>query len=551
MHASPLFWTSASQSSPASEKDVGVYTVSSNEYRVWQHLLGPYWRRSRMLRSGSTVAFNLQETRIVECLGFLTCQSEGVTFVDDAAGDSWSKETGTTWLDSADQRIYVSGRARQAIQAGDYVEIEWTGSGKLYVVYTGRTSGNFVNVTINGSTDLVDLPDDGSGNKYFDSYNSTDLTHKLKAVIAEDLPQGNYTVRLTVSSSKNANSSGGRFIFQALAWEAAPWEPETNAPQWESGHAYLDDELVQNEGKFYYAGAAGTSGSTAPTHSEGTESDGSLDWVFTSTSSYTLNDQALQSAGSQLEYAGIIKPSGASSGEDFGGAIHGNETFVSETFRVDGAETSRINFEWVHGRRVVASQALQVTHGEYEGAVIDVVLNHEFIPATLIIHWSMTFNVDTALGYFYPHMWPLSHWTTTTFQFGLESVSSPNGGEFLAEDYYDASNEFVGKSQDYVAYAHGTAMAPRGSNGEPSEIAAPLSFTASLMIDPNSVGRYANAGTLFCAQAMNISGVEPPGFSSMVCKLYFERNVTESPETIVAGTTLRGRAFYGLEVEEV
>lgn len=182
---------------PSTAKQFGLYRLDQNNYFVWRPLGGQFWQRWLLNRDTNTVPFNLNEMYIKQVLGYIAAQDTGVTYTG-----TWATTNGTSALSSASDTTYISGRARQAIAAGDYVEVSYNGGGDLYVVFSGRTTGNYVNVLLDGKKDYLTLPDDGSGNKYFDSYTPVDLTHKQLIRIAQGVPNGNHTIRLTVQHRK-------------------------------------------------------------------------------------------------------------------------------------------------------------------------------------------------------------------------------------------------------------------------------------------------------------------------------------------------------------
>lgn len=56
----------------------------------------------------------------------------------------------------------------------------------------------------------------------------------------------------------------------------------TTTDPWKSATAYSAGAYVRSEGKEYYTAAGGTSGTTIPDHTQGTVSDGAVDWTYIS-----------------------------------------------------------------------------------------------------------------------------------------------------------------------------------------------------------------------------------------------------------------------------
>jgi hypothetical protein len=534
---------------PHTNKKLGVYRVDENNYYVWRPLGGQYWQRCAVGRDSNTLPLNWWETYIKQVAGYITAESSDCTYNGD-----WTNVRADTYLKSADPATYLSGRARQAIQAGDYVDITYTGGGDLYVVFVGRTSGNYVNVLLDSGQTYLCLPDDGAGNKYIDTYNSTDLSYHQIVKIASGVPSGSHTIRLTVSATKNGSSSGNKFIFNALAFdsdEVGPWTLEADAPLWETGVAVLQYEIRKYGTRYYYATADGTTGATPPTHSSGTVSDGTVSWTQRDDSGYNLTDHRIHAAGSQLEYAYEIKPTGASAFQDVGGDIHGNETQDSLVIQVGGLAASLDDGVWAVGDSVAFHEVISATHSQIGGGATQVVeteLTRTFLRQHVEVSHRHTLQMAAQFGYFYAHMWPLLHYSVPGFKYGVQRIWSPGDGDRYCEDFYGVSNPFVGRTKDLVMAAYGDALQPDGAAGVPSAVAAPNGFVAWLAIDPSSVDNYNSATRIFAAKGMNTSGVDVSagGYSSMTSKMYFERYSNATPTSVASGAVIECVAQYGL-----
>jgi hypothetical protein len=53
-----------------------------------------------------------------------------------------------------------------------------------------------------------------------------------------------------------------------------------NVPIWYAGMTVTSGMTVKSDGNYYQAGSAGTAGNIKPTHTEGTESDGAINWTY-------------------------------------------------------------------------------------------------------------------------------------------------------------------------------------------------------------------------------------------------------------------------------
>jgi hypothetical protein len=533
------------------QKQIGLFKQSDNQYYVWRALVKPAWLRYGLARSGSGIPFNLNEMFIKQVLQYKAARDSGVSYTG-----TWASDTTTTALISGDPQTYISGRAQQATTPGDYVEITFTGGGDLYVVFVGRASGNYVNVLLDGSQDYLILPDDGSGNSYFDSYTAADLSYKQVIQIASSVPNGSHTIRLTLSSLKNSNSSGGRFIFNAVSWSnenTGPWSAEADAIIWSSGEAVLQNQERKNGFNYYFATGAGTTGATPPTHTSGTVSDGGVSWTYKPVSSYELLDHRIQAPGSQLEYAYEIRPTGASSFEDVGGALHGNETQTALQIMLGSSIVNPPLQKWLAGDSVNFIENIDVNHSQIGGGATVVnktILRRTFAPSGVEIQHTHKLQTAGQFGYFYAHMWPLLHYSSIGAKYGILSLWSPSDGERICADFYGANNPFVGRTKDTIMIAEGECLQPNGSAGVPTTIKAPLRFAATLSVSPDSVDYYRTSKSTFAAKAMNTSAanVSSGGFSSMTSKMYFTRNDTLVPTPYSAGDTITCTARYEFDI---
>jgi len=426
------------------------------------------------------------------------------------------------------------------------------------VIFTGRLNSNYVNVLLDGAQKYLILPDDGAGNRYFDSRTATDLSHRQIVQIASGVPSGTHTIRLTVSASKNPASAGNLYVHNALAFSSAdlgPWAPEADAAEWETGEVILNRQVRKWLGRYYYASADGTTGATPPTHTSGSVSDGGVTWVFRAASGYDLPSHRIQSAGSQTEYAYEIQPTGATVKEDVGGALHGNETQTGFEWRVGSSPVVLQNFAWAVGDSVSIREGITTTHSQIGGgatAVVNTTLARVFDKGGVTLRHAHDLQIDASIGYFYSAMWPLLHYDGLGQKYAVQEMWTPGDNARAPSDFYGRVNPFVGRTCDLVMEARGPAFQPNGSAGVPSTDPAPLKFRASLQVTPESVDGYnQGGGRLFCAKAMNTSGADTSsgGFSSMTSKMYFERNSSQNPQPYQAGDKIECQAVYRITLE--
>lgn len=526
-----------------SNKNVYINRIATDTYHVYRHLGDWYWCRSLLTQNGITTnPYNLNDTEIMSIKSYILAKNTSVTYPAGAWTDITSQNATT----------YIGGTARYVNGVGAQVQIPFNG-GDVYVIFVGRTSSANIKVTIDGSTSLVSTPN-------FDAYTSTDLKYKQIIKVASNVPAGSHTLTLTVDSTHNISSSGFSFYFNGVAVVSStsglPSSADTKAPNWQPSTAYVQYQQVQYQGRNYSCSVAGTSGTVAPTHTSGSATDGTVTWLYMSSSSYSDDYwDSLQVAGSQMEYAYEIQPSGTTVFDDVGGLVHGNENLVSLTVTVDGVLRSMNVGDWANGIVIQLSQSIQTIHSQ-TGTTnhISTTLNHVFNIDHLNINHSHTFNTTTTLGFFYNAMWPLMHWMAPGYyKYEMDNLILPQGGTFNFPNYYGQSNPIVGRTRDYAIGSTGKVFRPLGNagTGQPSTEPSKLAVVMYLDVDPQSVEMYKRLGVNYAGCAMNLSGVTPPGFSSVVGKMYFERYSHAMGVVIQSGTIFTCNANYYLGLKSL
>lgn len=79
---------------------------------------------------------------------------------------------------------------------------------------------------------------------------------------------------LLISPTPGANNNGNIIIFEYIADRAV------RPRQWTSITLYTAGSYTFNNGNYYQTSAGGTTGSTAPTHTSGSVSDGGVTWTY-------------------------------------------------------------------------------------------------------------------------------------------------------------------------------------------------------------------------------------------------------------------------------
>ena len=202
----------------------------------------------------------------------------------------------------------------------------------LWVHYTGRTSGAYCRVEIDGAQALVNEIADpaGLGFKAFSTHSATDLLRRQSVKVASGLT-GPHTV--TLKNGGAATPGGTTLMVEAVAITGTLSETRILPPAWQPGHAYVMGDEVHYAGTYYAARATGSSGATPPGHTSGIGSDGALDWRADNRPTYP-SFVSIDYA-SEREYAARCVVGGVTA--DIGGQTHGNEALQSRTVLLDGA----------------------------------------------------------------------------------------------------------------------------------------------------------------------------------------------------------------------
>lgn len=112
---------------------------------------------------------------------------------------------------------------------------------------------------------------------------------------------------------------------------------------WEAATRYLTGEYCYNAGRLYYASTGGTSGSSAPTHTSGSATDGTVTWTVAGTptvwsaSTAVVAEQTLLAAGTRVYRVKIAGTTGAAAPSAT--KLAGNETQLAYFRSTDGGNT--------------------------------------------------------------------------------------------------------------------------------------------------------------------------------------------------------------------
>lgn len=120
----------------------------------------------------------------------------------------------------------TSGNYQYLNAIGDYFEFTVTDASRIRITYQAAVNAGTFTVTIDGSAGLVNLvPKDAGGNATIDAYASG--TSSVSLMIADNLPAGAHTVRVTVAGKNAASSDNRCYLSNVPAYGALrtylPW----------------------------------------------------------------------------------------------------------------------------------------------------------------------------------------------------------------------------------------------------------------------------------------------------------------------------------------
>jgi hypothetical protein len=481
-------------------QNVAIGTGLDGGISVWSEVSPAHAACLRLDNADPTTRLSWRETLIAELrniypVGALTL-----------AG-SWSQ------LQSSGSGVAGSYTGNRAISTGSLSASASATVGRtkvydLWIHYTGRTSGGYAKVEIDGAQTLVNEIDDPAslGFKAFSTYAPVDLTRRQSVKVATGLT-GSHDV--TVSFGAAATPGGAAIMIEAIAISGDLSGPRILPPLWAAGTSYEMGDEVCFDGIYYAARGNGVSGSTAPSHTSGIASDGALDWRADNRPTYP--DFVAIDYASEREYAVRFDVGGTTS--EVGGQTHGNEPLVSRSITLDGVpwvpQTTGLGLSVGTGIAMLEQTTWQTQAGV---AVADCQLTRTITPG------SVRHDVDVVgtgpqadVEWFYAGMLPMVRWDGESRTTVVDSVAAPDGPSVNLADYAGvnpANVDFVGATRlGMRGFAKGTNLTYGQEAGASAMLGNGLvQFDAFLR--PNLSAASESGSTDWSAKAYVIAGAD-------------------------------------------
>ena len=313
------------------------------------------------------------------------------------------------------------------------VTVERDKSYDLWVHYTGRTSGGYVRVLIDGEETLVnEIADPAAlGFKAFSTYAPIDLQRRQVVRVASGLTGAH---QISLSYGGAADPGGAAILIEAVSISADLSDPGILPPIWQPGQDYTMGDEVQWKGTFYSARATGMSGASAPAHTSGIGSDGSIEWRADNRPTYP--EFVAIDYASEREYAARFAVDGVS--VEVGGQTHGNEPLSQRSIALDGASWDTSSPTNASGLSVGSEITIdENTQWQMPSGtpVADCALSRTVVAGEVRHDVAITPLGPTAeVEWFYAGMLPMVHWDGESASTVVEAVTG-GSGKFNLADY--------------------------------------------------------------------------------------------------------------------
>ncbi|PJI85116.1 hypothetical protein BC777_3112 [Yoonia maricola] len=399
---------------------------------LWTEVGPNHAARLRLDQQDAGTRLSWRETQLAELRNVYTVSMMTLT-------GSWSQ---LQTSGSGRAASYTGNRAISSGSAGATatVQVDRDRPYDLWINYTGRTSGGYVRVEIDGAQTLVNEIADpaGLGFKAFSSYAPTDLTRRQTIKVASGLT-GPHDVSLRFGGA--ATPGGGAIMLEAVTTSGSLDDPYILPPVWQPNTTYQMGDEVQFGGMYYAARANGSSGATGPTHSAGIASDGALDWRADNRPTYpefTIIDYA-----SEREYAARVDVAGDVI--EVGGQTHGHDALVSQTIAVDGVP-------WVpvtggHGLTVgtqisIVEETIWQTGGS--GPLANCQTSRSITPGTIQHNMQVDITVASMdVEWLYAGMLPFVRWEGETASTVVDTLEAQDGTVVTLANYAGQTDDEI------------------------------------------------------------------------------------------------------------
>lgn len=483
--------------------------VSSNQYYIYRKCGADVWERVAMqtgtpgnpLRVGAIYALK-PAAYVVANVGS-----------DITLTGSWGFNT------SGNADSYIGGSQAYAAVAGRLAEATLTSPNPIRVlglVVEKRADAGIARITIGGATTLINLlPKDGSGNADVDLYAPSSIT-KVHIPIASNLPAGSYDVKVEVMGTNTPPSSGTRVplngFYLVSDGVSDPLEPLTHAPEWTTGKAVANQEHLYHRGNEYSViNGGGTTGSTPPTHTTGTVSDGGVDLLWIR-SSYSSDEQMIRQDTSESEYAGAHRNITTDVLGEWGGDIHGNETLDSLTIIADGVEITLSDGDYTKASAISFKQDITaIDDTDSNIPMFSIAMRHDFSSEGVSCSYVQTALKQVKCTSFYEWMHTVYHYDQLGRRMLFEEVVTPRNGRYRIADSYGNSAIQWGNEVSHEMRAIGSGFRAAGAVGNVTKAPGTHKLTFTVRTSDEAMGFYEKTTSGAYAQVNPSGKLEPDG----------------------------------------
>ncbi len=391
---------------------------------VWTEVAPSYAACLRLDNDDPATRLSWRETLITELRNIYPVGAMTLT-------GSWSKlQSSGSGLSGS----YTGNRAvsTSSLTAMAEVTVDRAATYDLWIHYTGRISGGYVKIEIDGAQTLVNEIDDpaGLGFKAFSSYTATDLQRRQSILVASGLTES-HTVQ--ISSGGTATPGGNAILIEAVAISGSLADPYVLPPLWQPNTTYEMGDEVCFGGTYYSARGNGDSGTVGPIHTSGIASDGVLDWRADKRPTYPRFVKI--DYPSEREYA--VRFSVDSAPTEVGGQTHGNEALVNRSLLLDGTPwvPSSVGAGLSVGSQIAIVEDT-IWQKQAGGDVADCRLTRGITAGSIRHDVQVTgTGPDAVVEWFYAGMLPMVRWNGESGTTVIDTVSAAGGSVATLSDH--------------------------------------------------------------------------------------------------------------------